>query len=112
MVKNVTEYTKEELEEKIMNIKAERERTAEALRKYEEELEHRKQEGPLGVPCDGEFYVSWDGVAIEDREEKAKEALRFYANGQHIDSASIGSSYAIRIEDGTKAKDCLKEIEE
>lgn len=53
MVKNITEYTKEELEEKIMNIKAERERTAEALKKYEEELERRKQEGPLGVPCDG-----------------------------------------------------------
>lgn len=43
--------------------------------------------------------------------KKLKEALRFYASGQHIDSASIGSSYAIRIEDGTKAKDCLEEIE-
>lgn len=71
MVKPISEYTKEELKEKIEAIKAERERTAEALRKYEEELERRKQEGPLGVPCDGEFYVSWDGVAIEDREEEA-----------------------------------------
>ena len=73
MVKPVTEYTKEELEEKIVKIKAERERTAEALKKYEAELERRKQEVPLGVPWDGEFYVSWDGVAIEDREEKASK---------------------------------------
>ncbi len=48
----------------------------------------------------------------QQKLNKAKEVLRFYASGQHIDSASIGSSYAIRIEDGTKAKDCLKEIEE
>ena len=48
---------------------------------------------------------------LQQKINKAKEALRFYASGQHIDSASIGSSYAIRIEDGTKAKDCLKEIE-
>lgn len=51
MVKNVTEYTKKELEEKIEAIKAERERTAEALKKYEEELERREPEPPLGVPC-------------------------------------------------------------
>lgn len=41
--------------------------------------------------------------------QNLKEALEFYASGQHIDSISIGSSYSIRIEDGTKAKDCLKE---
>ena len=49
---------------------------------------------------------------LQQKLNKAKEALRFYASGQHIDSVSIGSSYAIRIEDGTKAKDCLREIEE
>lgn len=52
-----------------------------------------------------------NNMDLMEKLEKAKEALRFYANGQHIDSASIGSSYAIRIEDGTKAKDCLKELE-
>lgn len=52
-----------------------------------------------------------DIANLMDRLDKAKEALRFYSSGQHIDSASIGSSYAIRIEDGTKAKDCLKEID-
>ena len=44
--------------------------------------------------------------------QKLVEALKFYASGQHIDSISIGSSYSIRIEDGTKAKDCLKEFKE
>ena len=53
-----------------------------------------------------------ENLTLMNKLEKAKEALRFYASGQHIDSSSIGSSYAIRIEDGTKAKDCLKEIEE
>jgi hypothetical protein len=53
-----------------------------------------------------------ENLTLMNKLEKATEALRFYASGQHIDSASIGSSYAIRIEDGTKAKDCLKEIEE
>ena len=53
-----------------------------------------------------------NNLDLMEKLEKAKEALRFYASGQHIDSASIGSSYSIRIEDGTKAKDCLKEIEE
>lgn len=70
---DVKEMSRQELKQKIENIKAEREKTANALKKYEEELERRKQEGPLGVPCDGEFYVSWDGVAIEAREEKASK---------------------------------------
>ena len=40
---------------------------------------------------------------------KLKEALEFYASGQHIDSTSAGSSYSIRIEDRTKAKEVLGE---
>lgn len=52
-----------------------------------------------------------NNLDLMEKLNRAKEALEFYAYGQHIDSASIGSSYAIRIEDGTKAKDCLKEIE-
>ena len=52
-----------------------------------------------------------NNLDLMDRLDKARECLRFYASGQHIDSSSIGSSYSIRIEDGTKAKDCLKEIE-
>lgn len=49
-------------------------------------------------------------LQLKQKLNKARECLRFYASGQHIDSSSIGSSYSIRIEDGTKAKDCLKEI--
>lgn len=48
---------------------------------------------------------------LQRKLDQAIETLKFYASGQHIDSISIGSSYSIRIEDGTKAKDCLKEIE-
>ena len=46
---------------------------------------------------------------LREQNKKLKEALEFYASGQHIDSISIGSSYSIRIEDGTKAKEAIKE---
>ena len=49
-MKPITDYTQQELEDKIKAIKAEREKTADALKRYEEELERRKQEVPLGVP--------------------------------------------------------------
>lgn len=72
MVKPITEYTKEELEEKITKIKAERERTAEALKKYEEELERRKQEVPLGVPSVGRFRLTYDGHVAKFLNNKQK----------------------------------------
>lgn len=50
MTKQISEYTVEELSAKIEAIKAERERTENALKRYEEELEQRKQKVPLGVP--------------------------------------------------------------
>ena len=46
---------------------------------------------------------------LREQHKKLKEALEFYASGQHIDSISTGSSYSIRIEDGTKAKEAIKE---
>ena len=46
---------------------------------------------------------------LREQNKKLKEALEFYASGQHIDSISTGSSYSIRIEDGTKAKEAIKE---
>lgn len=64
MTKPIEDYTTDELSAKIEAIKAERERTANALKRYEEELERRKQEVPLGVPCDGKFYVDWKGDEI------------------------------------------------
>ena len=97
MVKPVTEYTKTELEEKIEAIKAERERTANALKRYEEELERRKHDLPLGVPCDGKFYISWDGVVIEDREEKASKV-----NFNSFDSRESAEKHAEMLLDWRK----------
>ena len=73
MTKQIEDYTVDELSAKINAIKAEREKTANALKRYEEELERRKHEIPLGVPCDGKFYVDWRGAVQED-EEEASEA--------------------------------------
>lgn len=39
MTKPISDYTESELREKIESIKAEREKTAEDLKRYEEELE-------------------------------------------------------------------------
>lgn len=50
-----------------------------------------------------------NNLDLIEKLDKAIETLRFYASGQHIDSISIGSSYSIRIEDGTRAKETLKE---
>ena len=58
MTKQINDYTVDELSAKINAIKEERERTANALKRYEEEFERRKQEVPLGVP-----------VAIDDLNE-------------------------------------------
>lgn len=57
MTKTIEDYTMDELSAKIEAIKAERERTANALKRYEEELERRKHEIPLGVPQEGLFFV-------------------------------------------------------
>ena len=46
---------------------------------------------------------------LREQNKKLKEALEFYASGQHIDSISTGSSYSIKIEDGTTAKEAIKE---
>lgn len=73
MTKPINEYTVKELSAKIEAIKAERERIANALKKYEEELERRKQEVPLGVPCDGEAYVDWRGQVHEEGYECVKD---------------------------------------
>ena len=58
MKKTIEALSEQDLKQKIDNIKAEREKTENALKRYEEELERRKQEVPLGVP-----------VAIDDLNE-------------------------------------------
>ena len=72
MTKQIEDYTVDELYAKINAIKAEREKTANALKRYEEELERRKQAVPLGVPCDGKFSVDWKGAVQEDAEEASE----------------------------------------
>lgn len=72
MTKSIEEYTELELREKIFNIKVEREKTADALKKYEEELERRKQEVPFGVPftpttADGDcWWLDFGGSPIHN----------------------------------------------
>lgn len=60
-----TETKTEDLIKRIENLKAERERTADCLARLEAELERRKQEVPLGVPCEGRFYVNLNGNVSE-----------------------------------------------
>ena len=72
MTKQINDYTADELSAKIEAIKAEREKTANALKRYEKELERRKQEVHLGLPCDGKFYVDWRGAVQEDEEEASE----------------------------------------
>jgi hypothetical protein len=62
MTKAINEYTTDELSAKIEAIRAERERTANALKKYTEELERRKQEIPLGVPLPDKDSAPFVGV--------------------------------------------------
>lgn len=62
MTKPINDYTADELSKKIEAIKAERERTANALKRYEEELERRKQEVPLGVPLPDKDGAPFVGV--------------------------------------------------
>ena len=72
MTKQISEYTTDELSAKIEAIKAEREETANTLKCYEEELERRKQEFPLGVPAIGKFCLTYDGrfdKFINNRQE-------------------------------------------
>ena len=100
-MKPITDYTQQELEDKIKAIKAEREKTADALKRYEEELERRKQEFPLGVPLKGMTYempyeavsrsfIKWFSCeASADKFEEYfvnfVEALQDIAEGKPID---------------------------
>lgn len=64
-----------------------------------------------GLLFDLSNQISMEMELLREQNKKLKEALEFYASGQHIDSISTESSYSIRIEDGTKAKEAIKECE-
>lgn len=101
MTKHISEYTVDELSEKIKAIKAEREKTANALKRYEEELERREQEVPLGVPLEDKTLADWFdsytfGFASEEsrfifdrRLKDYVKALQKLARGEQISIAVL-----------------------
>ena len=96
-MKPIEEYTLDELSAKIEAIKAEREKTANALKKYEEEMERRKQEVPFGVPLTSSQYAKILGTYYfgfsSDKAKKVFDgclkdyvaALQKLARGEPID---------------------------
>lgn len=60
MLIDIKELSESDLKQKIENIKAVREKTADALKRYEDELERRKQEVPLGVPSSKRMKRYWN----------------------------------------------------
>lgn len=62
MTIDIKEMSEKDLKQKIENIKAEREKTANALKRYEDELEKRKKTMPLGIPSEGKWCVNVTGV--------------------------------------------------
>lgn len=100
-MKKIEDYTLDELSAKIEAIKAEREKTANALKKYEEEMERRKQEVPFGVPLTSSQYAKILGTYYFGfSSDKAKkvfdgclkdyvEALQKLARGEQIDVKAI-----------------------
>lgn len=101
MTKPIEDYTLDELSAKIEAIKAEREKTANALKKYEEEMERRKHEVPFGVPLTSSQYAKILGTYYFGfSSDKAKkvfdgclkdyvEALQKLARGEPIDVKAI-----------------------
>lgn len=101
MTKLIEDYTMDELSAKIAAIKAERERTANALKRYEEELERRKHEPVLGVPLKGNLnempyevfskgFLEWflseaSADKFADYYYNFVEALQDIADGNPID---------------------------
>ena len=86
MTKPNSDYTIEELKAKIEAIKAERERTSDALKRYEEELERRKQEIHLGIPDVGAFCLSPCNSVI------STESFNGWAQSLLYDALNIFSS--------------------
>lgn len=82
MTIDIKEMSEKDLKQKIENIKAEREKTANALKKYEEELERRKQEVPLGVPCKGGEDTYNCTITISPKEGRNIFVLRYYFSSE------------------------------
>lgn len=76
-MKKIEDYTVDELSAKIQAIKAEREKTSNALKRYEEELERKKQEVPLGVPVTGNFCVNFNNKVCEFNNKHSIEEMEY-----------------------------------
>lgn len=74
---DIKEMSGQELKQKIENIKAEREKTADALKRYEEELERRKQEVPLGVPAEGNFCINFNNTICNFKNKRSIEEMEY-----------------------------------
>ena len=97
MTKQIEDYTVDELSAKINAIKAEREKTANALKRYEEELERREVGLPLGVPaednepahCHSTYMLNFNStesqVVFSERLRGYVKALQEIAKGKPID---------------------------
>ena len=94
---DIKKLSEQDLKQKIKNIKIEREKTDNALKKYEEELERRNNKVPLGVPLEdqidallfGDYHFGFNSFESEhvfcERLKEYVEALRKLAKGEHID---------------------------
>ena len=97
MTKQINDYTVDELSAKINAIKAEREKTANALKRYEEELERREVGLPLGVPvednepahCHSTYMLNFNSTesqgVFSKRLRGYVKALQEIAKGKPID---------------------------
>ena len=97
MTKQINDYTVDELSAKINAIKAEREKTANALKRYEEELERREVGLPLGVPvednepahCHSTYMLNFNSTesqgVFSERLRGYVKALQEIAKGKPID---------------------------
>ena len=74
---DIKELSESDLKRKIEAIKAEREKTADALKRYEEELERRKQEVPLGVPAEGNFCVNFNNTIANFSNKHGFEEMSY-----------------------------------
>lgn len=99
MTKLIEDYTADELSAKIKAIKAERERTANVLKRYEEELERR--EAWLGVPVEDNtpahcfaaytfnFTSTESQLMFSERLRGYVKALQEIAKGDPIDIEAL-----------------------
>ena len=74
-MKKIEDYTADELSAKIEAIKAERERTANALKRYEEELERRKNKNWLPLNEESDFTINQLTLDTSCIEIKVREGF-------------------------------------